>query len=102
MPEVVQTYIDTKDFIQVRKTQHNIVYSYQVDFSKHAPYETVPRIIKNPYSKKIKDSIRELTQNTALYYLFAKYIEPITYVLKYNTQTPTLLHHHKKYHPPMR
>ena len=50
MPEVVQTYIDTKDFIQVRKTQHNIVYSYQVDFSKHAPYETVPRIIKNPYS----------------------------------------------------
>ena len=40
MPEVVQTYIDTKDFIQVRKTQHNIVYSYQVDFSKHAPYET--------------------------------------------------------------
>ena len=50
MPEVVQTYIDTKDFIQVRKTQHNIVYFYQVDFSKHAPYETVPRIIKNPYS----------------------------------------------------
>ena len=37
-----------------------------------------------------------------VFMIIAKYIEPITYVLKYNTQTPTLLHHHKKYHPPMR
>lgn len=44
MPEVVQTYIDTKDFIQVRENQRNIIYAYQADFSKHAPYEIVPRI----------------------------------------------------------
>lgn len=44
MPEVVQTYIDTKDFFQVREVQRNIIYAYQADFSKHAPYEIVPRI----------------------------------------------------------
>lgn len=44
MPEVVQTYVDTQDFIQVREVQRNIVYAYQADFSKHAPYEIVPRI----------------------------------------------------------
>lgn len=44
MPEVVQTYIDTKDFFQVREVQRNIIYAYQADFSKYAPYEIVPRI----------------------------------------------------------
>lgn len=44
MPEVVQTYIDTHDFAQVRENQLSIIYAYQADFSKHAPYEIVPRI----------------------------------------------------------
>lgn len=44
MPEAVQNYIDTKDFALVREIQRNIIDAYQADFSKHAPYEIVPRI----------------------------------------------------------
>lgn len=44
MPEVVQTYILTKDFEEVRRVQREILNSYEADFSKHAPSEVVPRI----------------------------------------------------------
>lgn len=44
LPEVVQTYIDTNDFQKVRFVQNRILVSYEGDFSKHAPYEIVPRI----------------------------------------------------------
>ena len=44
MPEVVNTYIQTKDISSVRKVQRNILNSYEADFSKHAPYEIIPRI----------------------------------------------------------
>ena len=44
MPEVVQTYIDTDDMLQVRALQDDLLYYYSNDFSKHAPSETIPRI----------------------------------------------------------
>jgi predicted AAA+ superfamily ATPase len=44
MPEVVQTYIDTNDFEEVRQVQREILSAYESDFSKHAPREVVPRI----------------------------------------------------------
>ena len=44
MPEAVQTWLDTNDMQLVREVQRNIINSYQADFSKHAPYEQVPRI----------------------------------------------------------
>ncbi len=44
MPEVVMEYRDNSDFIQVRKTQKQILNAYDQDFSKHAPVSTVPRI----------------------------------------------------------
>ena len=44
MPEVVNTYIQTKDISSVRKVQRDILNSYEADFSKHAPYEIIPRI----------------------------------------------------------
>lgn len=44
MPEVVDTYLQTKDFTAVRSVQREILNSYEADFSKHAPYEVVPRI----------------------------------------------------------
>ncbi|MFA6582076.1 MAG: ATP-binding protein [Paludibacter sp.] len=44
MPEVVASYIEMKDMQQVRHIQNRILLSYQGDFSKHAPYEIVPRI----------------------------------------------------------
>lgn len=45
MPEAVQTYIDTKDFYEVREIQRNLLKYYEEDFSKHAPKEVVPRIM---------------------------------------------------------
>lgn len=45
MPEVVQTYIDTDDFYEVREIQKSLLKYYEEDFSKHAPKEVVPRIM---------------------------------------------------------
>lgn len=45
MPEVVQTFIDTDDFYEVRDVQKNLLKYYEEDFSKHAPKEVVPRIM---------------------------------------------------------
>lgn len=44
MPEVVQTYAETKDFNQVREIQKNLLNYYQQDFSKHAEISLVPRL----------------------------------------------------------
>lgn len=44
MPEVVQTYVDTKDFNQVREIQKDLLNYYQQDFSKHAEISLVPRL----------------------------------------------------------
>ncbi len=44
MPEVVATYIETDDLVEVRKIQQQLLLYYANDFSKHAPKETVPRI----------------------------------------------------------
>ena len=44
MPEVVNTFIQNKDYKAVRKIQKQILSGYELDFSKHAPYEIVPRI----------------------------------------------------------
>jgi len=44
LPEVVETFIQTKDWQKVRYVQSRILLSYQGDFSKHAPYAVVPRI----------------------------------------------------------
>ena len=44
MPEVVRLFSETRDWDLVRKTQFQILHSYEGDFSKHAPIEIVPRI----------------------------------------------------------
>ncbi len=44
MPEVVQTYVETKDFNKVREIQKNLLNYYQQDFSKHAEISLVPRL----------------------------------------------------------
>lgn len=45
MPEVVQTFIDTDDYYEVRDVQKELLKYYEEDFSKHAPKEVVPRIM---------------------------------------------------------
>ena len=44
MPEAVQSFVDNKDFQEVREIQKNILSAYEQDFSKHAPIEIVPKI----------------------------------------------------------
>lgn len=44
MPEVVDAFVQTRDWNQVRHIQNRILNSYEGDFSKHAPVEIVPRI----------------------------------------------------------
>jgi predicted AAA+ superfamily ATPase len=44
IPEAVQSFADNKDFNEVREIQKRILAAYEQDFSKHAPYEIVPKI----------------------------------------------------------
>lgn len=44
MPEAVQSYVDRKDFSEVRRIQDRILEAYEQDFSKHAPNSVVPKI----------------------------------------------------------
>ena len=44
MPEVVQSFVDNRDFNEAREIQVRILAAYEQDFSKHAPNEAVPRI----------------------------------------------------------
>ncbi len=44
MPEAVNSFVDEKDFNEVRAIQKRILAAYEQDFSKHAPIEIVPKI----------------------------------------------------------
>lgn len=44
MPEVVQDFINNKDFQKVRTIQKRILSSYEKDFSKHIPTNTVEKV----------------------------------------------------------
>lgn len=44
MPASVMTWLETRDFSEVDKKQIEILYTYEQDFSKHAPKNIVPRI----------------------------------------------------------
>lgn len=44
MPSAVNKYVESKDYMQVRKVQLKLLQAYEEDFSKHAPNEIVPRL----------------------------------------------------------
>ncbi len=44
MPEAVKSFVDSRDFNEVRDIQKRILATYEQDFSKHAPYEIVPKL----------------------------------------------------------
>ena len=44
MPEAIVEYAETKDYAKVRGIHSQILFAYEQDFSKHAPYNIVPRI----------------------------------------------------------
>lgn len=44
MPEAVATFAKSADYGKVRKIQKNILEAYELDFSKHAPSNDIPRL----------------------------------------------------------
>ena len=44
MPEAVKEFVESRDYKEVRRIQNNILVSYDSNFIKHAPVDTVPRI----------------------------------------------------------
>ncbi len=44
MPEAVANFAQNTDYVQVREIQKKILSAYELDFSKHAPANEVPRI----------------------------------------------------------
>ena len=44
MPEAVKKYVESEALQEVRRIQTEILHGYDLDFSKHAPREQVPRI----------------------------------------------------------
>lgn len=44
MPEAVAMYRDTEDFLQTREVHHEILRTYALDFSKHAPPNIIMKI----------------------------------------------------------
>ena len=44
MPEAVAEYAQSKDYTKVRRIHEQILFTYEQDFSKHAPVNIVPRI----------------------------------------------------------
>ncbi|GHT76112.1 ATPase [Bacteroidia bacterium] len=44
MPEVVNDFVTNRDWQTIRTKQEEILATYESDFSKHAPYEVVPRL----------------------------------------------------------
>lgn len=71
MPEAVQSFVENKDFNEVREIQNRILEAYVQDFSKHAPNEIVPRIrmlwksIPSQLAKKNKKFIYGLVREGA-------------------------------------
>ena len=47
MPEAVQSFVDDKDFNEVRSIQKRILTAYEQDFSKHAPADIVDGSIEH-------------------------------------------------------
>lgn len=44
MPEVVNSYVQNNNLLEIREIQKNLLDAYERDFSKHAPSNIVPRI----------------------------------------------------------
>ena len=71
MPEVVNAFIQNKDYNEVREIQNKLLIDYEQDFSKHAPNNIVPRIralwnnIPTQLSKENKNFIYGLVKEGA-------------------------------------
>ena len=46
MPEAVSTYIDTREWKEVKRVQNGILQSYSLDFAKHINNKDIPRVFQ--------------------------------------------------------
>lgn len=83
MPEAVYRYSQTLDMIEVRKIQTDIVNTYLMDFSKHAPAQEIVKItsiwrnIPSQLSKENKKFVLSLLENKARW---RKYEAPVQWL----------------------
>ena len=66
MPEVVLKYVETDSLLEVRRIQSEILQGYDLDFSKHAPKEQVPRVrmVWNSIPSQLFKENKKLTHQT--------------------------------------
>jgi len=69
MPEAVACYAQTKDYAAVREIQGAILAAYENDFSKHAPYNIVPRIrlLRRSIPKQLAKENRKFVYGDSLF-----------------------------------
>lgn len=71
MPEVVQNYVEERNYLLVRDIQNEILRGYELDFSKHAPAVDVPKIsliwksIPSQLAKENKKFVYKCVRNGA-------------------------------------
>jgi predicted AAA+ superfamily ATPase len=68
MPEIVSTFLESNDYVEVRRLQKEIIENYERDFSKHAPkeilrsitmlWETIPSQLAKENKKFIYSAIK--------------------------------------------
>jgi len=80
MPEVVKTYVKTKDFLEVERIQENILTSLEYDFAKYGTkteqqhlltvFKEIPKLVGSKIKYvNISKTLRPETQRNALYKL---------------------------------
>ena len=75
MPEVVESYVNYKDYNRVRKIQDEILLAYEKDFSKHVPEKDL--ILEG--NKIFTEYKGSLTEQYVLGEIKSNYNVPITY-----------------------
>ena len=68
MPEAVQSFVDNKDFNEVREIQKRILAAYEQDFSKHAPNEIVPQKLEPEQSVYLRIAYNFTNDSAVFYY----------------------------------
>lgn len=99
MPEVVDTYLETEQFAQVRQVQHALLEDYRADFAKHAPAVEKPRLsaVWDSVPAQLAENRRFVLADVASGAKTAAYRAPIQWLLDagllraaYNVKQPQI------------
>lgn len=99
MPEAVDTYLATEQFMQVRQVQNALLEDYRADFAKHAPATERPRLsaVWDSVPMQLAENRRFVLADVASGAKTAAYRAPIQWLLDsgllhpaYNVKQPQL------------